>query len=138
MTAETLLSKLAKVKPTGKHRWQACCPAHDDKSPSMVVTEADDGRVLVHCFAGCGVDEIVGAVGLELSDLFPPRETHARPDRKPWRASDLIALAAHESLIVALAASWVAQGKALSDIDRSRLQSAAARLQGIHSAVNGR
>lgn len=138
MTAEALLSKLAKVKPAGRHRWQACCPAHDDKSPSMVITEADDGRVLVHCFAGCGVDEIVGAVGLEISDLFPPRETHAHPDRRPWRASDLITLAAHEALIVAVGASRLAQGIALSDVDRSRLTQAAGRLQGIHEAVNGR
>lgn len=138
MTASTLLSKLAKVRPTGRNRWQACCPAHEDSSPSMVVTETDDGRVLAHCFAGCGIDEIVGAVGLELSDLFPPRETQARPDHRPWRAGDLISLAAHESLIVALAASWIAQGKPLSEADRNRLQSAAARLQGIHSAVHGR
>jgi hypothetical protein len=138
MTAETLLSKLSKVKPTGKHRWQACCPAHDDNSPSMVITEADDGRVLVHCFAGCGVDEIVGAVGLELSDLFPPRETHARPDRKPWRASDLIHIAAHEALIVSVAASYIANGKPLTDADRQRLLTAASRLQGINDAVHGR
>lgn len=138
MTAHILLAKLAKVKPTGKHRWQACCPAHEDRAPSLTVSEADDGRVLVHCFAGCGVDEIVGAVGLELSDLFPPRDAYARPDRRPWRAGDLIALAAHESLVVSVAASLVAQGKTLSDTDRSRLLQAASRLQGIHDAVSGK
>lgn len=138
MTAEVLLSKLSKVRPTGRHRWQACCPAHEDRSPSMTITEADDGRVLVHCFAGCDISEIVGAVGLELSDLFPPRDMHARPDHRPWRASDLVTLAAHESLIVAVAASWMAQGKTLSVVDTQRLQTAAARLQAINNAVHGR
>lgn len=138
MTASVLLSKLAKVRPTGRHRWQACCPAHEDTSPSMVITETDDGRVLVHCFAGCGVDEIVGAVGLELSDLFPPRDTHARPDHRPWRAADLITIAAREALIVSVAASILAKGRPLTDTDRQRLQTASARLQGIHNAVHGR
>jgi len=138
MPVTDLLSRLQRVRVTGRHRWQACCPAHEDKSPSMVITEADDGRILMHCFAGCAVDEIVGAIGLELSDLFPPRDVHARPDHRPWRAGDLIALAAHESAIVAIAASWIAQGKPLSEVDRNRLQTAAARLQGIHSAVHGR
>lgn len=138
MTAEALLSRLSKVKPTGRNRWQACCPAHDDRSPSLVITEADDGHVLVHCFAECSIEEILDAVGLEIHELFPPRETAARPDRKPWRAADLIALAAHESMIVAIAAAHVAKGKTLPNIDKKRLEAACARLQGIHSAVNGR
>lgn len=138
MTAETLLSRLSKVKPTGRNRWQACCPAHDDRSPSLVITEADDGRVLVHCFAECSIEEILDAVGLEISELFPPRHTAAHPNRRPWRAADLIYLAAYESMIVALAAADVAKGKTLPDIDQQRLETACARLQGIHSAVNGR
>lgn len=138
MTAEAILSRLAKVKPTGRNRWQACCPAHEDGTPSMVISEADDGRVLIHCFAGCDIAEIVSAVGLELSDLFPPRETSARPDHRPWRAGDLITLAAHESLIAAVAASNLARGRSLTDADRARLQTAAERLQAIHAAVHGR
>ena len=138
MTASTLLARLTKVKPTGRNRWQACCPAHEDRSPSLVITEADDGRVLVKCFASCSVEDILDAVGLEWDALFPPRDTHARPDRKPWRAADLIQLAAHESLIVAVAASRCARDIPLSDVDRARLQSAAERLQAIHDAVNGR
>lgn len=71
MSADSLISLLDKVKSTGKSRWQARCPAHPDKGPSLSIREMDDGRVLVHCFAGCSVHEIVQAVGLELSDLFP-------------------------------------------------------------------
>ena len=50
------------------------CPAHDDRNASLSVAEGDDGRVLVKCFAGCSVEEIVAELGLEMRDLFdqPP------------------------------------------------------------------
>ena len=51
--------------------WTGSCPAHDDRNPSLSVAEGDDGRVLLHCFAGCEVEEIVAALGLTMSDLFP-------------------------------------------------------------------
>jgi len=46
-------------------------PAHDDQNPSLDVRELADGRLLIICRAGCGSADIVDAVGLELSDLFP-------------------------------------------------------------------
>jgi hypothetical protein len=66
-----LLERLELVKQTGKDRWLACCPAHEDRSPSLSVSETDEGNVLVHCFAGCETRAVVNAVGLELRDLFP-------------------------------------------------------------------
>ena len=67
--APRLLDRLSKVKQTGQDRWVACCPAHGDKSPSLSVREVED-RLLIHCFAGCAVHDVLGAVGLELRDLF--------------------------------------------------------------------
>jgi hypothetical protein len=74
MSLDRMLPLLEKVKHTEQGRWLARCPAHDDRSPSLAVRELDDGRVLLHCFAGCSVQEIVSSVGLELSDLFPQNE----------------------------------------------------------------
>lgn len=71
MAIEPLLSKLQKVKPSAKGRWTACCPAHEDSDPSLAVHELQDGRILVHCFAGCSASEVVASVGLSLADLFP-------------------------------------------------------------------
>src|SRR5262249_5167845 len=51
--------------------WKAKCPAHDDKEPSLSISEGADGRALLHCHAGCALDEIVAAVGLTKRDLFP-------------------------------------------------------------------
>lgn len=50
-----------------------CCPAHNDKKPSLSVREGDDGRVLLHCFNGCTIQEICAAIGIALSYLFPAK-----------------------------------------------------------------
>jgi len=71
MPTEDLIGRLSQVKRTGKGQWLACCPAHDDSDPSMSIRELDDGRILIHCFAGCTPAEIMGSVGLSMADLFP-------------------------------------------------------------------
>ena len=136
MTAEILLSKLDKVKRTGPNRWHASCPAHDDKVPSLSIRETDTGSILVHCFAGCSVHEIVHAAGLELSDLFPPRLAgdHARPERRPFPASDALRAIGFEALVVCAAAAALATGEPLSAVDRERLLQAGERIQ---SALSG-
>ena len=74
-----ILDRLDKL--TGRDgRYTALCPAHDDKSPSLSITETQDGKVLIHCHAGCSAGDIVEAVGLELKDLFP--ESNLSPQQK--------------------------------------------------------
>jgi hypothetical protein len=38
------------------------CPAHDDERPSLSWRLAGDGRLLLHCFAGCTFEDIRRAV----------------------------------------------------------------------------
>jgi hypothetical protein len=73
MTAEDF-AMLLKAQRAGARRWRANCPAHADRSPSLSIREGDDGRVLLHCFAGCGLDEVLATLGLFRRDLFagPP------------------------------------------------------------------
>jgi putative DNA primase/helicase len=59
ISAETIAKALG-GRRTGQG-WSACCPAHDDHNPSLSITEKD-GRVLVHCFAGCEQDAIIAAL----------------------------------------------------------------------------
>lgn len=105
MTADALIARLQGVQGKGP-RWRAICPAHQSKhgTRSLAIFEADDGRVLLHCFAGCDVESVVGAVGLDLADLFPPKAIdHRRPRiRKPWRVRDLIAALKHELMVAFL------------------------------------
>lgn len=138
--ADKLLSGLHRVRKTGPASWSACCPAHEDRSPSLAVRETDDGRVLLHCFGGCSTDAVLGAVGLTLSDLFPPspkcHEGRQR-ERRAWSAADLLRMVAYESMLVALVASDLVNGRSVSDTDRARMHEAVSRLQDAADAING-
>lgn len=69
-----IISRLRRVKQTGSNQWKTVCPAHDDHDPSLSVSIGEDGRVLMHCHAGCAIEDIVRSIGLEMKDLYPPRE----------------------------------------------------------------
>lgn len=74
-----LLTRLDKVTGKPPH-WRARCPACFDKSPSLGIKEVEDGKILLHCFAGCGPSDIMDAIGMSLSDLMPKTD-----GRKDWR-----------------------------------------------------
>ena len=126
--AENLIARLDAVRTTGPGRWLARCPAHEDRHPSLAIRALEDGRTLLHCFAGCPVDSVVSALGLRLSDLFPPRPSDHPPERRPWPAEDVLRAVGHETLIAAIAIEMVARGEALSTEDRDRSLLAAQRL----------
>ncbi len=65
-----VLEKLDRVRKSSDTKWTARCPAHEDRNPSLSVAEGDDGRVLLKCFAGCSLESIVAAIGLQTADLF--------------------------------------------------------------------
>lgn len=83
MTVEALVSRLEGMKRTGPGRWVAKCPAHEDKRPSLSIRELDDGRILAHCFAGCAVDDVLAAIGLDFEALFPERLGEFKRGRSP-------------------------------------------------------
>ena len=134
MKAQVLLCRLVRVRKTGHDRWMACCPAHDDGTPSLSIRELDDGRVLLHCFTGCAVEAILDAVGLQFGDLYPDQPLgHGLKgsEARLISARQGLEIVAKESLLVAVFAADQAQGKLLSESDRSRLMLAAGR---IHAA----
>jgi len=65
---ETVLNRLENVKQYNGY-YKAVCPAHEDNEPSLSI-KMEDGKVLLHCFAGCSTEEIVAEIKLEMSDLF--------------------------------------------------------------------
>lgn len=138
MTADPLLSRLDKVKPTGSGRWLACCPAHDDRSPSLSIRELEDGRVLIHCFAGCEVQAVLDAVGLTFDALFPEKLSgNGKPcERRPFAATDILRALQHEALVVAFAAAKIAQGEQLATIDQERLAVAVERIRATVGMVS--
>lgn len=85
---QSLLSKLDRVKSSGASKWTALCPAHDDRNPSLSVSQGRDGHTLIKCHAGCPAETVVAAIGLRLSDLMPvslarPRALN-RPNSRVW------------------------------------------------------
>lgn len=134
-----LLARLDKVKANGPGRWLACCPAHDDRSPSLAVRETEDGTILVKCFTGCPTGDVLAAVGMEMHELFPKRDSDAfRASKRPgerWVPRDVLAALAREALVVLLAAEAVKHERPLAPADRDRLAVAAGRLRGAAKEV---
>lgn len=86
MQLEEFLNRLSGVKRCGSG-YSARCPAHDDKTASLTVSQGEDGRILVCCQAGCSTEAVVREMGLSMRDLFPdgdkPRPERTRPRNTP-------------------------------------------------------
>jgi hypothetical protein len=81
VTVQDVLARVERARRTGEGRWTACCPAHEDRTPSLSIREGDDGKVLIHCFGGCELVSVMSALGLRLEQLFPARNEPGRPRR---------------------------------------------------------
>lgn len=140
---DNLLSLLEGVKRTGNGTYLARCSAHQDRSPSLSIRETDEGKVLIHCHAGCSAHEVVSAVGLELADLFPPRPADpafiGKPERRPFPAADILRAIGFEAIVVGCAASAMLAGQPFTQTDRDRLLVAVGRIQAALDAggLNG-
>ena len=60
MTAETIARALGGRRAGAT--WMARCPVHQDRSPSLSISSGKDGRVLVHCHAGCEQRDLIHAL----------------------------------------------------------------------------
>ena len=69
MTFADLLSRFDAVRSAGSGH-SARCPVHEDRVSSLSISQGDDGRALIHCHAGCALDDILLTLGLTLSDLY--------------------------------------------------------------------
>ena len=70
---DILLSKLSNVKSLGDGKWIACCPYHDDKTPSLPIRYGFNGGIILNCLAGCATENVLAAIGLTFADLFPDK-----------------------------------------------------------------
>ena len=121
---DRVLGELERVRPAGKG-WIARCPAHEDRSASLSVSESDNGNALVHCFAGCSTRDIVAALGLRMSDLFA--RPLGEPERRQRASKAIMRQLCTEGIAVVCAASHV--GATLNEADHDRLRTAHSRLR---------
>lgn len=142
MSAADLLDRLDRVRKCG-NGWIARCPAHQDKSASLSVADAN-GRVLIHCFAGCPPLDVVEAVGLKLQDLFDRHDyatmTHAERARikqlkrvPDWKAA--LGALEHEAHVVQIAASMMAKGRKPSPETLARISDAVNRISDARAVL---
>ena len=132
---ESLLSRLDKVRQRGHNQWMACCTAHEDHNPSLSIALLKDGRILIKCFAGCGAAEILGMIGMTMSDLFPDGclgqyrsfATIEREKKDPLE---------HEKTILMIAEGQRKKGDRLTRDDLARERLAFERVR--HGNPNGR
>jgi hypothetical protein len=143
MSADILLSRLENVRRSGAG-WRADCPnGHAKARGSLAITEAEDGRVLLHCFACSDVHGILSAVGLELADLFPERIKDPSPEarqrareafrRSSWDAA--LTVLGREATVVSIAAHDLCEGNTLTPEDHDRLLLATSRIDGVREVL---
>lgn len=126
---EVFLGRVSTPKQHGKS-WIACCPAHNDKSPSLSIAEGDDGRLLVHCHAGCEYRDIMAAVGLDARDGFA---VALSPDaRREYKRQKLRSAKQIEQFIMSAAGNQEAE---LTDEDVSRVALANERIKTIDAEL---
>jgi len=110
MAIETLLNALNGVKRKSQGHHVALCPVHNEKTPSLAVTDAGDGKILLHCFGcGAGAMEIISALGIDASELFPERDcfdfSKSERPRPAFTSQQLLTAIYYETTIVMLIAS---------------------------------
>jgi len=132
---DLLLPKLALVKQSSSGKWRAKCPVHQDRksrSRTLVITETDTGSVLIYCHAGCNFEEILSAVGLDASDLFPTDNhiQHTKHATKPQKnLRSIIERSRFAATLIEIGTRQVLRGEELSTDDLNTLAGAASDLQ---------
>ena len=127
--------------------------AGESRGPSLSITEAGDGRLLVHCFAGCAPLAVLDAIGLDFAALFPERDRDDVGRRTGWRsapASDarqrteaipprtaLIAIHADATEAAVIIAD-VAEGRRTAESARADLWTLAGRIAAALSVTEAR
>jgi len=103
MRVDQILTNLENVTKTSDHSWMACCPIHDDKTPSLCITEKDS-VVLIHCFGcGCNGVDICEHLNIPASNLFPTSHSsnfQSNNSRNYFPARDVLNALAEDLLIV--------------------------------------
>lgn len=85
MSIQEIVGVLAQNKAVRRSGggYMVVCPAHDDGTPSLSISEGTDQPVVLYCHAGCEPDDILAAVGLDWDALSKPMERPQATARKP-------------------------------------------------------
>ena len=124
-TLSGLSRGLAKVRWHSDYKFLACCPAHDDKNPSLSVSDSG-GKILLKCFAGCSQEQVIGA--LRDLGLWHTASRDQIDRRKRGELKDAIR---HHQQILALG---INQTDELSEFDQAQMKKS---IQFLQDHANG-
>ena len=115
-TLSSIASGLSKVRWHDDYEILACCPAHDDRNPSLSVSDKN-GKILVHCWAGCTQEEVISA--LRGMGLWHSASRHQLERRK--RSKLVEDIRSHYQIFL-FGASQIKSGQELSEADQTKLK----------------
>ena len=121
MTAESTAKALGGRK--AGCAWMACCPAHEDREPSLSITTGEDGRVLVRCHAGCDQHDVIAALRAQGAWETASRNRSCfsrKTDRRILERTDPDAAKRKEAALAIWQASQPAEGTPAETYLRSR------------------
>lgn len=125
-------------RSTGANHGLFRVPTRDDKRMSGSWRELDDGRLLIFDHGGDSAYEIVAAIGLEITDLYPEQSIgHGKPERNPFPASDALRCLAFEGMVIAASGRQILTG-IWSESEQSRLVDAVSRVSAAMTACGVR
>ncbi|WP_243049343.1 hypothetical protein [Dyella sp. RRB7] len=143
---DVLLPRLDGLMQTGKG-WRARCPSHGGKTRTLSICEGNDGRLLLHCFAGCQVIDVLTAIGLDVGDLFirrdlrtmtPQQQRELQQAARIPKWSSAVDVLSIEASILLIAATQLGEGQSLHAEDLSRLRMAAMRIFDAQEVLRAR
>lgn len=134
------------ARGSGRHV-RITCPACGTGTLKVSVSRADNGSVLLHAFCGHTPAEVMSALGLTLSDLFPLRDlrTLTADQRRELRQQSLVSrwhaalnVLRQETTVTLIAANQLEDNQPLTDADLTRLRVAALRIFDAQEVLNAR
>jgi putative DNA primase/helicase len=123
MKADLIIERLEHVRATGKNRWIARCPAHKDSSPSLVITQPDNERVLIHCHAGCSTGDILDSLGLDWGALMPDKDSSYSATRITRKDEPIV-----DQMLIEISQAMFLRGERLSEMDKQAVLNARLRV----------
>jgi hypothetical protein len=121
-----VLDRFENVRKLGIDRWIACCPAHDDKTPSLSIQYAGD-KWLFHCHAGCATEDVISAVGLAWKDICPSNPAYAAATMQKRKLPPVDELDIDKT-VIQMANNAIERGNSLSLEDQARVRLAIERV----------
>lgn len=137
---DEVLSRLDGVIQRGDE-YRAFSPFQNRRrNRTLAITERDDGAVLLYDFGGAEAPAILGAIGLDLRDLYPPKPSAASPLRhERWRPRisprEAFELASVEAWAVLLFGRQVIDGQEIGADDYARARDAVTRLERLRTEI---